>query len=72
MRAEIRRAREGLGGDAVTRLPGLLAYEQRVQGVREWLLDPPTVLQFVLYLAIPLASWVGGELAERFVASVLG
>ena len=42
-----------------------------------WLLIVPPAAAviggcFVLYLAIPIASWVGGEFAERFVASVLG
>jgi hypothetical protein len=53
--------------DAAARLPGLLAYEARIEAVPEWLLDPRSLRRVGLYLLIPLASWVGGALIERLV-----
>ena len=77
VRAEIRRDREAvaaLGADAAeaaARLPGLLAFETRIQTVREWPLDASTLVRFALYLAIPVASWLGGAFVERLVDAVL-
>ncbi len=56
---------------AAARLPGLLAYEVRVAAVPEWLLDAHSLRRVGLYLLIPLASWVGGAMIERFVDAVL-
>jgi hypothetical protein len=70
---EIRRARAALeDGDASARsLADLLAWRHLVHGVAEWPLDAPTLRRFVLYLAIPLGSWLGGALVERVVDGVL-
>jgi len=70
---EIRRARAALdGGDAPARsLADLLAWRHLVHGVAEWPLDAPTLSRFVLYLAIPLGSWLGGALVERVVDAAL-
>jgi hypothetical protein len=46
-------------------LPGLLAYEARVQGVREWPFDLPMLLRFGFYVLILLGSWVAAALIER-------
>jgi hypothetical protein len=71
VRTEIAREREAaLGVDearktvAGQRLPGLLAYEARVERVREWPFDLP-VLRFGLYVLILLGSWVAAALVER-------
>ena len=57
--------------EASTRLPGLLAFEKRIESVREWPFDAPTLTRFFLYVAIPLGSWVGGALVERLLGAVL-
>ena len=56
---------------AAARLPGLLAYEDRVAGISEALLDAGSLRRLGLYLLIPLASWVGGAMIERLVDAVL-
>jgi hypothetical protein len=73
IRQERQRLREG--GEAQTgaaaRVPGLLAYEARIERVREWPFDVPSLLRFTLYLAIPLGSWFGGALVERLLGLML-
>jgi hypothetical protein len=39
--------------------------------VREWPFDAPTLARFLLYVAIPLGSWIGGALAERLLGAAL-
>lgn len=56
--------------DAVS-LADLIAYEARIESVREWPFDAPTMLRFVLYLAIPLGSWLGGAFVERLLSAAL-
>lgn len=84
-RAELARVREAIELDrsaaldpadpernaAAARLPGLLAYEARVEGISESLLDARSLRRLGLYLLIPLASWVGGALIERLVDAAL-
>jgi hypothetical protein len=53
------------------RLPGLLAYEARVERVREWPFDLPVLLRFGLYVLILLGSWVAGALVERALGLAL-
>jgi hypothetical protein len=77
LREEIRRDEElaaKLGPDSAqagARLPGLLAFEKRIESVREWPFDSPTLTRFFLYVAIPLGSWVGGALVERLLGAAL-
>lgn len=77
LRIEIRRCRESIGGRspeavaATSQLPGLLAYEARIQDVREWPLDTSTLLRFALYLGIPLGSWLGGAIVERMLSAAI-
>jgi hypothetical protein len=52
-------------------LPALLAWEARVESVREWPFDTPTLVRFALFLLIPLGSWLGGAMVERVVDLVL-
>ena len=56
--------------DAIS-LADLIAYEARIEKVREWPFDAPTMLRFALYLAIPLGSWFGGALVERLLGAAL-
>jgi hypothetical protein len=53
------------------RLPSLIAYEARLGAVREWPFDTSTLARFLLFLLIPLASWIGGALVERVVDATL-
>jgi len=52
-------------------LSALLAYEARIDDVREWPFDTSNLLRFALFLLIPLASWLGGALVERLVDAAL-
>jgi len=75
-RGEINRAREtaaslGAGSAEAAGLQGLLAFEKRIESVREWPFDAPTLTRFFLYVAIPLGSWVGGALVERLLGAAL-
>jgi hypothetical protein len=57
--------------EAAARLPGLTVMEKRIESVREWPFDAPTLTRFFLYVAIPLGSWVGGALVERLLGAAL-
>jgi hypothetical protein len=59
------------GSGAEPRLTALLAYEARIESVREWPFDTSTLVRFALFLLIPLGSWLGGALVERIVDTVL-
>jgi hypothetical protein len=75
LRAEIARASAALRrGDApgAEQLPALLAWEARVAGAPEWPFDASTVARFALFLLVPLGSWLGSAVAERFVERWLG
>jgi len=54
-----------------SQLPALLAYEARIDEVREWPFDTSNLLRFALFLLIPLGSWLGGALVERLVDAAL-
>lgn len=77
VRAAIRSERQALwqpneaAAPGGSRLSQLLAYEARVERVREWPFDTPTLLRFSLYLALPLGSWLGGAIVERLLGAVL-
>ena len=64
--AEARRTRED------TRLPGLLAWEARIEGLSEWPIDAAALGRTGLFLLLPLASWVGSALVERLVNASIG
>jgi hypothetical protein len=73
VRAQLRRSRAELleGRDTSPRLSELLAWEARVERTAEWPFDAPTALRFLLLLAIPLGSWLGGALVERLLDTLL-
>ncbi len=74
VRRERGRILESDGPDAEAasgKLPGLLAYKQFVESVREWPIDSSTLLRFALYLGLPIGSWLGGALVERLLDLVL-
>ena len=83
-RAEIARVDAAIRGDAAalaaTALgrradpPGvgdLLAYRQFVAAVREWPFDASARIRVLLYLAIPIGSWLGGAFVERLLDAAL-
>jgi hypothetical protein len=63
--------RDERGMQAIARLPGLIAFENRIDQVREWPVDFGTASRFALYLGIPVFSWVGGALVEKLVDAFL-
>jgi hypothetical protein len=71
--AGLRRARAALGSEppAPGAVGDLVAWRGVVAAVQEWPLDAPTLRRFVLYLALPLGSWLGGAVVERVVDTVL-
>ena len=52
-------------------LADLVAWESRIDAVREWPVDAPVLLRFAIYAAIPLGSWLGGALVEHMLGAVL-
>jgi hypothetical protein len=72
-RARLREARRTLAeGQAGARIDELLAWEARVESIREWPLDTTALSRFGLYLLIPLGSWSAAALVERFIDRALG
>jgi len=74
VRARIRGARDALLDDKgvaglarASDLPALLAYEQRIEGVREWAIDVSQVLRFATLVVLALGSWLGGAVTDRIV-----
>jgi hypothetical protein len=55
-----------------SRIDEIVAYRDVVQGVSTWPGDSSTFVRFSLYLLIPLGSWAGGAIVERFIDSLLG
>ncbi|MCP5056077.1 MAG: hypothetical protein GY937_05045 [bacterium] len=50
----------------------LLAYRDRIAGLREWPFDARVLRQFGLTMLIPVASWVAGALVERGIDRMMG
>jgi hypothetical protein len=77
VRAAIRGDRSGLVESRIASqaealsLADLVAYEARIEKVREWPFDASTLIRFALYLMIPLGSWSGGALVERLIDGLL-
>ncbi len=75
--ARVRRAIERRGGElfdpvagaaaGASELSSLLAWEARIEAVREWPFDTLTLVRFSLFVLIPLASWLGGAVVERLL-----
>ena len=49
-----------------------IAYRGLIESAREWPYDASTLSRFVLYLLIPLASWVAAVFVERALDAMLG
>jgi hypothetical protein len=67
---EIHRVRQSTEA-APGRIGDLLATRAFVAAVPEWPFDAPTLMRFVLFLLIPLGSWLGGAFVERALSAVL-
>jgi hypothetical protein len=56
---------------AASALMGLIAYESRVESVREWPFDIPTLLRIGFLALLAMGSWLGGAVVERVLGVVL-
>ncbi len=83
-RAEIQRVQDVIAGnrgaladsplareDRALSVVDLVTWRNTVAQIREWPFDAAALGRFGLYLLIPVVSWVGGALVERFVNAVL-
>jgi hypothetical protein len=70
--AQLRARAAGGPREAPGSLADALAWRAHVASVPDWPLDVPTLRRFVLYLAIPLGSWLGGALVDLLVERVVG
>ncbi len=52
-------------------LGDMLAYRAFVESVSEWPFDASMRARFLLYLVIPLGSWLGGALVDRLLDGLL-
>ena len=70
---QIRGARQALGNNRADadaeriHLAGVAAYRAVVQSAPEWPFDFSTFTRFALFVVIPVGSWFGGAMVERFV-----
>jgi hypothetical protein len=62
--------READDATAAARLPGLIAYEARIQAVREWPFDQSTLIRVASYLLIPAIPWFGEALVSDLIQRV--
>ncbi|MBW2390222.1 MAG: hypothetical protein JRG89_17605 [Deltaproteobacteria bacterium] len=52
-------------------LAGLLAYELRIESVRDWPFDTPTLVRFGALALLAVGSWLGGAVVERALGAIL-
>jgi hypothetical protein len=71
-RREIEAARLQAPHDAAAaaKLQSLLAYEARIENVREWPFDQSTMVRVGAYLFIPAIPWFGQAFAQRLIDTV--
>ncbi len=60
-----------VGPDGPDRVDRLMAYRERIGAVREWPFGVGTAPRALLYVALPLLSWIAAALVERSLAAVL-
>jgi hypothetical protein len=58
-------------GISSDQMPGLIAYLRLIESIPDWPFRASTAVQLVLYLLIPVASWVGSLLIENLLDRVL-
>jgi hypothetical protein len=66
--AELERVREAIRGEVGALRESPLAYEARIEAVREWPFDVPTLARLAAFVLLPIGSWLGGALVERIVS----
>jgi hypothetical protein len=76
VRARIEEAKERAlaprgSAEKAAALPGLLAYESRIEGVSEWPFDTPTLVRFGALVLLVTGSWLGGAVVERLLGFLL-
>ena len=59
-------------GNERSRIDEMVAYRDVVEGVSTWPGDSTNFVRISLLLLIPLGSWAGGAIVERFIDSLLG
>ncbi len=59
------------GDDPKQSFAEIMAYRALIEDIRNWPFDSSTLIRFMLYLLIPLGSWLGGALVERGLDIVL-
>ena len=69
--AQLRARAEAGAREAPGTLADALAWRRHVESVPDWPIDLPTLRRFVLYLAIPLGSWLGGAFVELLLERVV-
>jgi hypothetical protein len=52
-------------------LAGLIAYESRIDSVREWPFDASTLVRFGVLSLLAVGSWLGGAVVERVLGAML-
>lgn len=74
LRERIRREQARLDDPAPqdARLANLVAYYGLVADAREWPIEAPVVLRFILFAVIGLGSWLGAALVERWLELWVG
>jgi hypothetical protein len=72
IRNEIAQVRAALGSDphASAKLQGLLAYEHRIEAVREWPFDQSTLVRVGASALILTVPWFGQAVTQYFVDSI--
>ena len=70
--AQLRARAEAGAREAPGALADALAWRRHVEAVPDWPIDLPTLRRFVLYLAIPLGSWLGGAMVDLLVGRMAG
>jgi len=76
--AAIRGDAAALAGTAIASRAGsaglvdLIEYRRLVEAVPEWPFEPALRARFLLYVALPLGSWLGGALVERWIEAAFG
>lgn len=73
VRREIAAARAEAPREAssTAKLQGLLAYEARIEAVREWPFDQPTAIRVAAFVLIPAIPWFGQAIAGYFIANLV-
>ncbi len=53
------------------RLGKMRLLDARLESVREWPFDAPSLVRFALYVALGLGSWLGAAAVERLLDFIL-